>query len=752
MKKTGRFILISFLMSSVVLSAAVLPHVAFVYPAGALPGSTVTVTVGGQYLKDYAGLNLSGTPVEAQLTDFLRIYDQKEGNALRRRKEIIEAKMAEEPNEKTKQQMQYQIEMLEPEIAMVRETKMEDKMNPALASKKQFNPQIAERITLEFTLPANIKPGEHELRVITTNGLSNPLIFLVGQIPETSEAEPNDTVTAPEQLPSLPVLVNGQIMPGDVDCFKFSAKEGQKLVIRADARSLIPYLADTVPGWFQAVLTLYDANGIEVAYDDDFRFDPDPVLMYTVPKDGDYTLSIRDSIFRGREDFVYRISIGELPFIERIFPLGGTVNSEVDVNLAGVNLPVRKMKIKTGSNAPDTQTIRVEKNGVFSNVRNFNISPLPSGFEIEPNNQASQAQVITNALVVDGTIGNPGDQDWFCFHGRQGEEKSIEVFARRLDSPLDARLVLLDAQQKELAVNDDITDKGCGLLTHAADSRINFKLPETGTYFVRLSDLQGKGGEEYAYRLMIGEAQPDFQLRIVPASLRVPRDGTAIATVHAIRYGGFTGEIRLSVVDAPLGVELQRAVIPAGADSTRIVIAAKTRAQDQMMSLEIEGVADCGPRIVHRRAVPAEDMMQAFIYRHLVIAQKFLVQITDPVAVTVSLGLPKDGVFRARPGSEITLNAAVKWRDSSKRGIKLVLAEPPEWLTLKTTFLSGQGDEVILSVSPNAEPGNTATVLLNGSVRIEKSAKDPDYDPVLKFKNGRSIDFTIDAISIEIIN
>ncbi len=588
--------------------------------------------------------------------------------------------------------------------------------------------------------------------MITTNGLSNPLLFEVGQIPETYELEPNDRQTGPEQLPELPILVNGQILPGDVDYFRFAAHKGQTLVFRAAARSLIPYLADTVPGWFQAVMTLYDAEGNEVAYDDDYRFNPDPVIIYTVPQDGNYTLSIRDSIFRGREDFVYRISIGELPFIQRIFPLGGSVDSEVEVNLVGINLPIHKMKIKTGSNAPDILPVQVEKNGIFSNIRKFQVSPLSDISEREPDNQFAQAQAVTNTMIINGTIGIPGDQDWFSFRGRQGDRKTIEVFARRLGSPLDARLVLLNAQQKELAVNDDAEDKSCGLLTHQADSRINFELPKTGTYYVRLSDVQQKGGAEYAYRLKIGEEQPDFQLRLVPSSLRIPRAGTVIATVHAIRYGGFTGEINLSVRDAPPGVELQRAVIPENMDSTPVIIAASPRAEEQIMTLDVEGTADCDMRTVHRRAVPAEDMMQAFIYRHLVTAQQLLIQVTEPEPVTISLNLPKDGVLQARPGSDITLNPTLKWHVNTRKGIRLTLSDPPEWLTLKTAYIGREGGEIILNVSPNAEPGSTTTVLLNGNIRIEKSPRDPDYNPVQKFMNAKVVEFTIDAVSIEITN
>lgn len=754
MKKTAWLILTGLSASAVVLYAAVTPHVGFVYPAGGTPGKKLTVTIGGQYLKEFSDINLSGTPVEVRQTDYLRIYDRKEVTKVRRTKEIIEAQMAEITDEALKAQMQRQLDLIDQELAMVKEVNLEDKMNPAMAAKKQFNPQISERLTLEITLPESLRPGDYELRLSTINGLSNPLLFQVGQMPELSEKEPNDLPAKAETLPAFPVLVNGQILPGDIDSFRFHARKGQTLVFEVAARSLVPYLADAVPGWFQSVLILYDEKGNQVAYDDDYHSNPDPVLIYTVPADGDYVLSIRDSIFRGREDFVYRISIGEIPFIEQIFPLGGKENSTVEVLLSGANLPYVKTNLKTGYDAPAIQQIRVEKNGFFSNVRNFSVSPLPDGPEREPNDLFSQARAVTNDMVINGTIGKPGDQDWFRFEGLEGEKRTIEVSARRLGSPLDSCLTLFNAQKQALATNDDVADKSFGLITHQSDSRIDITLPEPGTYFVRLNDQQGKGGNDYAYRLMIGREQPDYQLRIVPSSLRIPRNGTAIVTVHAIRSGGFTGEIQLSAPDAPAGVQLQRAVIPKGADSARVVIAVKTHAEKQIASLEIEGSADCGLRTVKRRAVPSEDMMQAFIYRHLVTAQHLLVEITDPDPVTVTLNLPQDGVFRARPGEEIKINATAKWQGDTERFVKLTLAEPPEWLTLKAGSIKGQSGEIILTVNPNAEPGDTATVLLNGTIRVAMSPDDPDYNPLPKFKgrNKKAVDFTIDAVSIQITN
>ena len=199
---------------------------------------------------------------------------------------------------------------------------------------------IANLVFVEVTIAADAQPGEREIRLATPRGVSNPMVFHVGQLPEvcrkpmltaTSGARQGGAGAAQaagsevEDRITVPCIVNGQIASGEVNRYRFEARKGQRLVISTQARQLIPYIADAVPGWFQPVLALYDAEGKEVAYDDDYRFKPDPVILYQVPKDGEYVLAIYDAIYRGREDFVYRMTIGELPFVTSIFPLGGRV-------------------------------------------------------------------------------------------------------------------------------------------------------------------------------------------------------------------------------------------------------------------------------------------------------------------------------------------------------------------------------------------------------------------------------------------
>ena len=47
----------------------------------------------------------------------------------------------------------------------------------------------------------------------------------------------------------------------------------------------------------------------------------------------------RTRVFRGREDFIYRMALGELPFVTGIFPLGGKAGEATRVAMQGWNLP-----------------------------------------------------------------------------------------------------------------------------------------------------------------------------------------------------------------------------------------------------------------------------------------------------------------------------------------------------------------------------------------------------------------------------
>jgi hypothetical protein len=469
-----------------------MPHLGYVYPAGGQQGTTVQVKIGGQFLTGVNDVYLSGSGIEATLGEYARPMNGMQATQLRDRM----AELQKQPNDPAARK-----EMIDIRLKLA-------------TFQRNVNPGLAETVTLQVTVASDAPPGKRELRLATPQGLSNPLAFVVGQLPEFTETQesmvasvapltnqiqinttPTDmAITLPAVVngrilphtgrPSVPPRPNQQFTPGDADRYHFQARQGQDLVIAVGARSLIPYLADAVPGWFQATLTLYDDQGKELAYDDDYRFDPDPVLHYKVPRDGEYAIEIKDAIYRGREDFVYRITIGELPFVTSIFPLGGPAGAPTAVRLTGWNLPVDRLKMDGKSKEPGIYPISARRAEIDSNPMPFATDSLPEVLDKKPNNTAKTAQRVKLPIIVNGRIDQPGEWDVFSFDGRAGQEIVAEVYARRLNSPLDSVLKLTDATGKQLAFNDDFEDKGSGLETFHADSFLLAKLPANGTYYL----------------------------------------------------------------------------------------------------------------------------------------------------------------------------------------------------------------------------------------------------------------------------
>jgi len=584
-------------------------------------------------------------------------------------------------------------------------------------------------VLIEVTVDPAAAPGPRQIRLLAPAGLTNPMRFEVGTLPEEREYEPNDPLAKTDAPPApaldLPVTINGQIMPGDTDRFQFAARKGRRLVVRAEARALCPYLADAVPGWFQAVLGIYDPAGRELAFADDFRFDPDPVIFFDVPEDGVYTVEIHDSIYRGREDFVYRIMIGELPFVTSVFPLGAPAGEDVKASVSGYNLPAARLSLDTQPGPFEIRQTSLTSGQFDSNPVLYAVDSLPECIESEPNDPGTP-QSVTLPCIVNGRINRSGDADVFEFQAAAGGEIVAEVTARRLNSPLDSHLRLTDAAGRLIAQNDDLDQKGSGLLTHHADSYLRATLPEPGAYRLVLADTQQHGGDEFAYRLRLSPPRPDFELRVTPSSIGIDPGSTVPMTVHALRKDGFNGEIELVLKEPDLEFRISGGRVPANADRVRISLTAPLRPLDAPAPIRIEGRARINGETVAREAVPADDLMQAFAYRHLVPAQDLLVAVAKRRAaqpVKLSGMLP----IRVTPGgtAAITVETAQGPRLSQ---VQLQLNDPPKGLTLGEVSVVPEGLSFAINADAAAEPGTEDNLIVDAYLKPGEDAK-PDAKP-----------------------
>ncbi len=737
------------------------PLIGYVYPAGGRQGTTFLVEAGGQGLRGTDDVCITGAGVRAEVVEYVPALGNMELRATQTfLRDLVKRQWVSRVMDAAATQTSDKYDF--PDHRWLRDL---DGKSPGelqrlwmrlFDPKKQPNAQIAEGVVFEVTIDPDAPPGDRELRLATPTGLSSPMRFQVGTLPEAREenAAGYDDATTPAL--DLPVLLNGQIMPGDVDRFRFRAQAGQQLVVRVQARRLLPYLADAVPGWFQATVALFDPIGREVAFNDDFRFDPDPVLGYEVPADGIYALQVRDAIYRGREDFVYRIAVGELPFITQIFPLGAREGTPATAAISGWNLPADTLQLDTSPGGDAIRLATVGANVLASEAR-YAVDALPETAEAEA---GDGPQAVTPPIIVNGRIERPGDVDEFSFEGRAGQEIVAEVRARRLGSPLDSALRLVGPDGAEVAANDDHKDETMGLMTHHADAYLRVELPQDGTYRLALSDTQVAGGDAHAYRLRIGPAQPDFVLRVTPASLSVSGGRSAKVKIYAMRRDGFAGEIDVALAEAPEGFTLTPVRVAADADSAETTLTAPKGAPRQIVPVRLEGRAQIGGVEVTRPVVPAEDMMQAFLWWQVVPQQELLVAVTGtrPVPAVWRPILPGVALADTAPvriplghTAQVRVEAPQTLADRAATPLNSIIfrmSNRPRGVTLADAAVTPTGVTLTLKADANiALPGDSANAIVEAFVEPADDAAGAGAD----VRRNRVSLGVLPAIAFEIV-
>jgi hypothetical protein len=107
-----------------------------------------------------------------------------------------------------------------------------------------------------------------------------------------------------------PQVINGRIRQAkQADSFWIDARAGEQYTFEG--------LAMRLGNFLDPAITVYDSSGGVVAYMDETApngFDKEPpsldfYLVHTFERDGRYRLEMRDAGLRGRDDFVYRLSV-----------------------------------------------------------------------------------------------------------------------------------------------------------------------------------------------------------------------------------------------------------------------------------------------------------------------------------------------------------------------------------------------------------------------------------------------------------
>jgi len=309
------------------------------------------------------------------------------------------------------------------------------------------------RVDFDLTIAADTRVGLHRIGVITPQGVPAMQPFAVAGDPEVLEKEPNDllnaTGTKPSPITALPATLVGSIdRPGDVDLFPFEAKAGQQLAFQV--------LAKAIGSQLRPELVVLDRNGNIQAHASAGSVRLDPVLTFTAHSDGVSFLTVADSDYGGSGGHFYRIAAGQLPIVQSVFPLGVERGTTAKLAISGSNLAgVKEVSFAVGTSAKAGTIMEVPV--VLSGgrrpyqTRTVVVTEGPASIERETNDEVSHAQEIKVPGGVSGHIRHDGDVDFYRFRAEKGETIVVELYGRRLGSPIDSIVNVLDSHGKTIA-------------------------------------------------------------------------------------------------------------------------------------------------------------------------------------------------------------------------------------------------------------------------------------------------------------
>lgn len=567
----------AFLALAAFVGVAADPYTGYIYPAGIQSGTTNRFIIGGQKLRQVRGVHFSCKGL--RVLDIVQVprFPNPAGMQRRHLKNWLDGiangvrdepvKPADPHITEWRSNRWWQVlGTLGPlELSLV-ERSLFVPRNPL-----QDTPSISQKVIVTIAADATAKPGMYEAVVWNERGMAAPYPFLVTNrihVKEPLYTPPHRKRPAPSSADATVggVVLDGQVMPGEIDVFHVKLSGGRRYRVNVTARGLLPYIGDAVPGFFNPVVAVKDGSGRVVATaDDGGRFRPDPRFDFTPADSGVYSIEIHDVLFRGRADFVYSISVWE-------------------------HQPPKHAAKKP----PAAKTV---ENGSPDGVLRFS-----------------------------GVVSKPGAVCRREFVVEKAGPQALSVTARRKGSSLDAVLTLRKAADgKELAQWDDVTNKVfVGRIPQAeSDPAGTYDFKEPGRYAAEISDRTGHGGTGYFWNMEIRPPKPDFEVYSTRSTIPLYRWrwGKLKMDFVIVRKEGFDGAV---TIEFPDGVKAQNHVATSGVDRVTAVLSYKGKKPVELCPVKISARAMIDGRMVRRNVVPCNEYEQAFAWKHLVPAKSFI--------------------------------------------------------------------------------------------------------------------------------
>ena len=442
------------------------------------------------------------------------------------------------------------------------------------------DPSKVQKLILGLQIDRSAGTGRYGLRVVSPQGVSGPLAFLVHDLPSVTESKRSSGPGSKAQAVRFPCAIDGIVsQPGERDLYALQAAEGQQfrfeLISNPSGKSMGGRAGYN--GGFDSALTLYQPRGSwfeegrfhRLAYDDKSKAKPrpNPRIETRVRQPGLYLLEVGSFYNLGGPEFSYqlRVTPNGPAASERTPATGNGSGSEPwrERSFSRPILPdhIRRILARTvepgngpgaagaGNGGPRQEEGSDSGRTAYSIVR-----------EQESNDGGGPVPEATLPFLVEGAIDQPGDVDTLvAFQVQPGQKLSFELETPEATLPdFNPRLAVLDEAGRVVLSNvyRRVVRQALSYSKTIEPKTIHTFL-RGGTYTLRVRDTtQRNGASDFRYRLLVrpqishaGELQvQEDRLNLVPGQ-------AGKLTITTGQEEGFAGQIALRVEGLPPGVE-----------------------------------------------------------------------------------------------------------------------------------------------------------------------------------------------------
>ncbi|HLJ57416.1 MAG TPA: PPC domain-containing protein [Chthonomonadaceae bacterium] len=552
-------------------------------------------------------------------------------------------------------------------------------------------------VVADFTVDRSAYRDLYSFRIISDAGVSTAGKWMVGrELPQIEEKEPNNG-RAQAQAVSLPIAINGHISDAsDTDTFAVDLEAGKPFVAEV--------IAAQAGSPLDSLLTLNDANGAEVASNDDFG-GPDSLLVYTPKASGRYYVTLSSSTGGGSGAHAYRLSLGALPLITGTLP--GTLprGRSVTVTPMGVNVPPAfPVTIPAGWRYGLAHVHSPE--GVSSNGIVVGVSDLPLVIADGGNVDSAHAMPVHPPCAVNGKFyrsGSPEAASFYKFHADAGSRYVFDVQCQdRSGTRCDPVLTLYSPDGSLIVESDDSLGR---------DSHFDQRFVGAGDYTLRVKNLDATNSPDLVYQLLIQKPPPSgFSLTADTRARALGQGGEAAFDVQVSRIE-WDGPVTLAATDLPPGVTASSEVVPAGETRGLVVLMAAEGAPLGGFPLRITGTGTVNGKPLTVTLTRATDRIWNGGAMRLEPApvDTLYYAVTPPFEVTVKT----DAAAEMTLGGSVKLHAAFQRRPGYDRAFTLNAIGLPNGIAAVPAPVAAGANaaDLDLKALPGAKPGVYTIVL-----------------------------------------